>query len=54
VVGFECFNDRYGEAERPYFCLARAIVARQGFEPAPGAVYADELTLDAVMAGVAR
>lgn len=49
VVGFECLNDQYGEAGRPYFCLARAIIAREGFEPAPGVAYADEMTLDAVM-----
>jgi hypothetical protein len=57
VVGFECFNDRYGEAERPYFCLARAVVASEQFKPSPGVTYADEMTLDAVMgygAGVAR
>jgi hypothetical protein len=49
VVGFECLNDQYGPAERPYFCLAQAIVASGEFIPAPGAVYADEMTLDAVM-----
>lgn len=49
VVGFECLNDQYGEAERPYFCLARAVVASEKFEPAPAATYADEMTLDAVM-----
>lgn len=57
VVGFECFNDRYGEAERPYFCLARAVVASEQFRPSPGVTYADEMTLEAVMgygAGVAR
>lgn len=49
VVGFECLNDQYSEAERPFFCLARAIIAGPTFEPAPGAVYADEMTLDAAM-----
>jgi hypothetical protein len=49
VVSWECFNDQYGEDERPYFCLARAIVASEKFTPAPGAAYADELTLDEAM-----
>jgi hypothetical protein len=49
VVGFECLNDQYGPAERPYFCLARAIVADSTFKPSPGVTYADEMTLDAVM-----
>ena len=49
VVGFECLNDQYGERERPYFCLARAIIAGERFTPAPGVAYADERTLDAVM-----
>lgn len=49
VVAFDCLNSRYGPAERPYFCLARAVVANASFEPKPGAVYADEMTLDAVM-----
>lgn len=51
IVAFESFSDRYGPAERPYFCLARAIIASERFEPAPGVTYADEMTLDAVMAG---
>lgn len=42
VVGWECFNSRYGPAERPYFCLAQAIVASEAFVPAPGITYADE------------
>jgi len=54
VVGFECLNDQYGPAERPYFCLARAIIASERFEPAPGVTYSDEMTLDAVMAGAGR
>ncbi len=49
VVGFECLNDRYAEAERPYFCLARAVVANASFAPRPGIAYADEMTLDAIM-----
>jgi hypothetical protein len=49
VVGFECLNDQYGEAERPYFCLARAVVASGKFKPSPGVTYADEMTLAAVM-----
>jgi hypothetical protein len=57
VVGFECFNDQYREEDRPYFCLARALVANASFVPRPGVAYADEMTLDAVMdygTGVAR
>ena len=49
VVAFDCLNDRYGEAERPYFCLARAVVANASFAPRAGIAYADEMTLDAVM-----
>ena len=49
VVAFDCLNDRYGEAARPYFCLARAVVANASFAPRPGIAYADEMTLDAVM-----
>jgi hypothetical protein len=49
VVGFECFNDQYREEDRPYFCLARALVANASFVPRPGIAYADEMTLDAVM-----
>jgi hypothetical protein len=49
VVGWECFNSRYAEAERQFFCLARAIVAGKAFIPAPGVTYADEMTLDAAM-----
>lgn len=49
VVAFDCLNDQYGEAERPYFCLAQAIVASGQFKPSPGVTYADEMTLDAVM-----
>jgi len=49
VVAWECFNSQYAEAERPYFCLARAIVASKAFIPAPGATYADEMTLDEAM-----
>lgn len=47
VVMFECLNSEIGEAERPYFCAARAVIASQSFEPAPGVTYADEQTLDA-------
>lgn len=53
VVAWECFNSRYGEDERPFFCLARAIVASEKFTPAPGVTYADEQTLDAAMGYVA-
>jgi hypothetical protein len=49
VVSFECHNSKYGPDERPYFCLAQAIVASEAFVPAPGVTYADEMTLDAVM-----
>lgn len=49
VVGWECFNSQYGEAERPYFCLARAIVASEKFTPAPGVTYADEAGLDVAL-----
>ena len=49
VVSWECFNSQYAEAERPFFCLARAIVASETFTPAPGVTYADEMTLDEVM-----
>lgn len=49
VVSFECLNDQYREAERPYFCVARAIIASEQFKPAPGVTYADQMTLDAVM-----
>jgi hypothetical protein len=49
VVSFENMNGRHAPAERPYFCLAQAIVANVSFEPAPGVTYADEMTLDAVM-----
>ena len=49
VVGFECLNSQHGPAERPYFCLARAIVASEKFVPVPGARYADEMTLDEAM-----
>jgi hypothetical protein len=49
VAGWECFNSQYAEAERPYFCLARAIVASKAFIPEPGVTYADEQTPDAVM-----
>ena len=49
VAGFENFNREYGPAERPYFCLARAVVANKAFTPAPGVTYADEQSLDAVM-----
>jgi hypothetical protein len=54
VFGFECLNGRYGPGEPPYFCLAQAVIANAAFTPAPGVAYADELTLDAVMAGQAR
>jgi hypothetical protein len=49
VVGFENMNSRYSESERPFFCLAQAVIASRAFEPAPGVTYADEMTLDAVM-----
>jgi hypothetical protein len=49
VVAWECFNSQYGEAERPYFCLARATVASEKFTPAPGVTYADEIGLDAAL-----
>ena len=49
VVGFECLNSQHSPAERPYFCLARAIVASKAFIPEPGVTYADEKTLDAAM-----
>jgi hypothetical protein len=54
VVSWECFNSCYGENERPFFCLARAIVASPAFVPEPGVTYADELTLDAVMAAAEK
>ena len=44
VVGWENFNAQYAAAERPYFCLARAVVASRAFVPAPGVTYADEQT----------
>ena len=49
VVGFERLNDQYGPDERPFFCLARAIIASGNFAAEPGVTYADEMTLDAVM-----
>lgn len=49
VVHFECLNHRYDKAERPFFCLAQAIIANRAFTPAPGVTYADQLSLDAVM-----
>ena len=54
VVGFECLNSQYGEAERPFFCLARVVVASKAFVPSPGVTYADEQTLDAVMGYVSQ
>jgi hypothetical protein len=53
VVSFENLNGKYAEAERPFFCLAQAVVANEIFKPAPGVTYADEMTLDAVMGYVA-
>jgi hypothetical protein len=53
VVGFECLNDQYEPGERPYFALARAVIASGAFTPAPGVIYADAMTLDEVMAGMA-
>jgi len=50
VVSFENLNRHYGPGERPYFCLARAIIASSSFTPQPGAVYADQMTLAEVMA----
>lgn len=54
VVDFECLNGRYAPAERPFFCLARGIVASAAFIPAEGVTYADDQTLDAVMACTPR
>jgi hypothetical protein len=54
VVAFECLNSQYPETDRPYFCAARAVVAGQSFRPAPGVIYDDEQTLDAVMGYVPR
>jgi hypothetical protein len=53
VVGFECLNNQHGPRERPYFALARAVIANEAFTPAPGVIYADAMTLDEVMAGMA-
>jgi hypothetical protein len=53
VVGFECLNDQYEPGERPYFALARAVIANEAFTPAPGVIYADAMTLNEVMAGMA-
>jgi hypothetical protein len=41
LVSWESFNNRYGPGERPYFCLAQAIVANETFTPKPGVTYAD-------------
>jgi hypothetical protein len=54
VVMFECLNGQYPETDRPYFCAARAVIASQSFKPAPGVIYDDEQTLDAVMGYVPR
>ncbi len=54
VVMFERLNDQYGESERPYFCLARAVIASEKFTPMPGVTYADEMTLDAAMGYVSQ
>lgn len=43
VVGFTLLNDRYGPDERPYCCLAEAVLASRAFSPAPGVAYADEI-----------
>ena len=46
VLFFENHNERYAEAERPYFVLAQAILGNASFKPKPGVKYADEGTLD--------
>jgi hypothetical protein len=48
----QCGNharDDLGEAERPFFGLAQAIVANTAFIPKPGVTCADAMTLDRVM-----
>lgn len=46
LVGFENLNRHYDADSRPYFCLARAIIASPSFVPVPGARYAEEQTPD--------
>ncbi|NUR59397.1 MAG: hypothetical protein HOV87_12120 [Catenulispora sp.] len=43
LLQLESLNDRYDADQRPYFCLAQAVIANAAFVPEPGVIYADQI-----------
>lgn len=43
LVHWESLNDNFPSDQKPYFVLARALLANERFVPAEGVIYADEI-----------